>query len=300
VCNTPPRSICEADYGLSIGRGSFKFAPGQWTHVSQTVVLNTPGEQDGYFTLDVNGKRVMDLQGVYYRQTATGDEEDEDEDEEAQSASTHGSGLDMSSANGGDASGQDVGTPNPNEESPLDEGGGLLGHILLAPSSQPPQPPTSSPDSPKLEAWPAPGRLPVFLAPNPHLQRRAAPQRRSDIPKPPLPPRPPSPVRPDSEGYAYTVTRVLKPATITVLSRVTKTHFATIAVQPTPAVVNFATKNKVPGFNGIFFRCVVLCLTRADWADCMNVGLVRFSVAMSKTLRHRRTRRCGSRTSSLS
>lgn len=33
----------------------------------QTVVLNTPGKQDGAFALDVNGKRVIDKHGVFYR-----------------------------------------------------------------------------------------------------------------------------------------------------------------------------------------------------------------------------------------
>ncbi|KDN44455.1 hypothetical protein RSAG8_05502, partial [Rhizoctonia solani AG-8 WAC10335] len=131
VCNTPPRSICEADYGLSIGRGSFKFTPGQWTHVSQTVVLNTPGKQDGYFTLDVNGERIMDLSGLYYRQIS---EEDWDDDgdkyngEQADGAVDIGSYGDSISPNGGDASGQDSGTSNE-----LEENGGLLGHILFAP-----------------------------------------------------------------------------------------------------------------------------------------------------------------------
>ncbi|KIO25566.1 polysaccharide lyase family 14 protein, partial [Tulasnella calospora MUT 4182] len=67
VCNTPPKSDCNVDYGLSIGRGSFKFAPGRWTNVRQTVVLNTPGKPDGTFALEVDGARVLDVQGVYYR-----------------------------------------------------------------------------------------------------------------------------------------------------------------------------------------------------------------------------------------
>ncbi|KDQ18695.1 polysaccharide lyase family 14 protein [Botryobasidium botryosum FD-172 SS1] len=77
VCSTPPRSICAADYGLSIGRGSFTFARGNWTHLKQTVVLNTPGAQDGAFTLEVNGNKVMDIAGVYYRgvKSTTADKE---------------------------------------------------------------------------------------------------------------------------------------------------------------------------------------------------------------------------------
>ncbi|KAJ3731652.1 hypothetical protein DFJ43DRAFT_1078400 [Lentinula guzmanii] len=66
LCNDP-QSVCDAAYGLSVGRGSFVFAPGNWTKVRQTVILNTPGRQDGCFTLDVNGERVIDRTDVYYR-----------------------------------------------------------------------------------------------------------------------------------------------------------------------------------------------------------------------------------------
>ncbi|PIL30691.1 hypothetical protein GSI_07395 [Ganoderma sinense ZZ0214-1] len=67
LCATPPLSICDSEYGLSIGRGSFRFVAGNWTHVKQTVTLNTPGVQDGTFTLDVNGVRVIDRPDVFYR-----------------------------------------------------------------------------------------------------------------------------------------------------------------------------------------------------------------------------------------
>ena len=62
-----PQSVCDAAYGFSIGRGSFQYAAGGWTHVRQTVLLNTPGKQDGGFSLDVNGKRVIDRSDVFYR-----------------------------------------------------------------------------------------------------------------------------------------------------------------------------------------------------------------------------------------
>lgn len=74
VCKTPPKSVCETEYGLSIGRGAFKFAQGGWTRISQTVVLNTPGIADGRLDLDVNGQRVMSVANVYYRNEATADE----------------------------------------------------------------------------------------------------------------------------------------------------------------------------------------------------------------------------------
>ncbi|ESK85255.1 polysaccharide lyase family 14 protein [Moniliophthora roreri MCA 2997] len=66
VCSSPG-SVCDSTYGISIGRGSFYWAPGGWTCVSQTVMLNTPGKQDGCFTLDVNGKRVIDRCDLLYR-----------------------------------------------------------------------------------------------------------------------------------------------------------------------------------------------------------------------------------------
>jgi hypothetical protein len=63
----PPESICESTYGLSIARGSFTYARGVWTHVAQTVALNSPGVQNGEFYLEVNGAPVMDRRDVYYR-----------------------------------------------------------------------------------------------------------------------------------------------------------------------------------------------------------------------------------------
>lgn len=59
--------MCDAAYGLSVGRGSFNFTPGGWTNVRQTIVLNTPGEQDGGFRLEVNGQLIMDRTDVFYR-----------------------------------------------------------------------------------------------------------------------------------------------------------------------------------------------------------------------------------------
>ncbi|KAI0263749.1 hypothetical protein BC834DRAFT_791831, partial [Gloeopeniophorella convolvens] len=67
LCNAPPMSVCDADYGLSIARGSFKFARGSWTHLRQTVVLNTPGVQDGGFLLEINGRVTLNRADVFYR-----------------------------------------------------------------------------------------------------------------------------------------------------------------------------------------------------------------------------------------
>jgi len=67
---THPQSVCDSAYGLSIGRGSFKFVRGAWTTVQQSVVLNSPGKQDGSFSLDVNGRRVIERHDVFYRDVA--------------------------------------------------------------------------------------------------------------------------------------------------------------------------------------------------------------------------------------
>ncbi|KIK59192.1 polysaccharide lyase family 14 protein [Collybiopsis luxurians FD-317 M1] len=66
LCNDP-QSVCDAEYGFSVGRGSFRFKRGDWTRVRQTVVLNTPGERDGWFWLDVDGVRVIQRWDVFYR-----------------------------------------------------------------------------------------------------------------------------------------------------------------------------------------------------------------------------------------
>jgi hypothetical protein len=64
---TPPQTVCDQAYGFSIGRGSFSFSRGAWAHVSQTVVLNTPGVQDGGFILEVDGRVAIDRTDVFYR-----------------------------------------------------------------------------------------------------------------------------------------------------------------------------------------------------------------------------------------
>ena len=67
-----PQSVCDAAYGLSVGRGAFSWAAGAWTTVEQTVVLNTPGKQDGIFVLLVNGERKIARNDVFYRADLSG------------------------------------------------------------------------------------------------------------------------------------------------------------------------------------------------------------------------------------
>ncbi|OAJ45070.1 hypothetical protein BDEG_28237 [Batrachochytrium dendrobatidis JEL423] len=49
-CKIPPKSVCNPDYGTSIGRGSWTFPTGEWVTVSQTITLNTVGVADGSIT----------------------------------------------------------------------------------------------------------------------------------------------------------------------------------------------------------------------------------------------------------
>ncbi|KAG2748283.1 polysaccharide lyase family 14 protein [Suillus brevipes Sb2] len=62
-----PQSVCDAEYGLSIGRGSFHYSTGNWTTLRQDVVLNTPGKQDGAFALFVNGMQAIKRTDIFYR-----------------------------------------------------------------------------------------------------------------------------------------------------------------------------------------------------------------------------------------
>ncbi|EJU05879.1 NADP-binding protein [Dacryopinax primogenitus] len=82
LCSTPPLTICGSADGQSIGRGSFNFTRGAWTHVLQRVTLNTPGEWDGEFELWANGKRVIKLDGMYWRKAATPSTPDEGHEDE--------------------------------------------------------------------------------------------------------------------------------------------------------------------------------------------------------------------------
>lgn len=62
-----PQSVCDAAYGLSVGRGAYSWVAGAWTTVEQTVSLNTPGKPDGTFELRVNGERKISRSDVFYR-----------------------------------------------------------------------------------------------------------------------------------------------------------------------------------------------------------------------------------------
>jgi hypothetical protein len=56
-------------WGTSLGRGSWRFPRGIWTHVEQSIRLNTPGNSDGEVTVWQNGKQVHTSRGLKFRET---------------------------------------------------------------------------------------------------------------------------------------------------------------------------------------------------------------------------------------
>ncbi|KAI8327981.1 hypothetical protein EDC96DRAFT_490104 [Choanephora cucurbitarum] len=65
-------NICNADYGYSLGRGSFKFKTGKWNTLRQELTMNTPGKTNGAIVLYVNGKKVIDEKKVAFRTNSNG------------------------------------------------------------------------------------------------------------------------------------------------------------------------------------------------------------------------------------
>jgi hypothetical protein len=72
VCNVKPLSDCNPTYGASIARGSFRFATGGWTTVSERIRLNDAGKANGEIELFVNGKSVVNVDGLVLRDKSEG------------------------------------------------------------------------------------------------------------------------------------------------------------------------------------------------------------------------------------
>ena len=67
LLDVPPYSYVNSDYGISLGRGSFEYARGGWTNVSQTVRLqSTASSSDGVVEVRVNGEVVIRYDQVYW------------------------------------------------------------------------------------------------------------------------------------------------------------------------------------------------------------------------------------------
>jgi hypothetical protein len=72
VCNVPPFSECNPTFGASVGRGSYKFATGQWTTVSERIRLNDVGQENGELELFVGGVSVLSGSGLVLRNSDSG------------------------------------------------------------------------------------------------------------------------------------------------------------------------------------------------------------------------------------
>jgi len=72
LCDVAPSSDCNPTYGASVGRGSFHFESGQWNTVSQRVLLNDVGQSNGELEVFFNGKSVINVTGLKYRDNAEG------------------------------------------------------------------------------------------------------------------------------------------------------------------------------------------------------------------------------------
>ncbi|XP_050416605.1 uncharacterized protein LOC126830288 [Patella vulgata] len=58
---------CNFQYGNSLGRGSWKFAIGQWLRLEQEVKLNDPSNHNGYVKVWLNGTQVYERMALVFR-----------------------------------------------------------------------------------------------------------------------------------------------------------------------------------------------------------------------------------------
>ena len=54
-------------YGTSLGRGSWRFRPGQWQRIEQELWLNHPGQADGRVRVWVDGELVLEQKNLVFR-----------------------------------------------------------------------------------------------------------------------------------------------------------------------------------------------------------------------------------------
>lgn len=58
-------------YGTSIGRGTWRFQPGQWYELEQELILNQPGRANGRLRLWVNDRLVIEESNLVFRTVDT-------------------------------------------------------------------------------------------------------------------------------------------------------------------------------------------------------------------------------------
>jgi hypothetical protein len=71
ICKVPPASVCNAQYGTSIGRGAFAWSDGNWNKVEQIVTLNTLTgsivNANGQIQVWMNDQLVIDYRSIIWR-----------------------------------------------------------------------------------------------------------------------------------------------------------------------------------------------------------------------------------------
>ncbi|KIY52276.1 polysaccharide lyase family 14 protein [Fistulina hepatica ATCC 64428] len=71
LLEVPPTSCINPDYGVSVGRGSFKLqdAVGRWAAIAIRVKLNDVEQENGEFQLWFNGVSAMTVDGLVFRKS---------------------------------------------------------------------------------------------------------------------------------------------------------------------------------------------------------------------------------------
>ncbi|KAH9245516.1 hypothetical protein BASA81_017001, partial [Batrachochytrium salamandrivorans] len=66
-CQVPPRTICNPDFGTSLGRGAWTWRTGRWVTASETITLNTLGETDGAIEVKIDGVTMLSFDQIAWR-----------------------------------------------------------------------------------------------------------------------------------------------------------------------------------------------------------------------------------------
>ncbi|ORY01864.1 hypothetical protein K493DRAFT_277672 [Basidiobolus meristosporus CBS 931.73] len=69
-CDIPPDSVCNPAYGDSLARGAFKFPPGKWSTIRQSMRLNSVGKQDGVLKVWMDNQLVINYNQMVFRTKA--------------------------------------------------------------------------------------------------------------------------------------------------------------------------------------------------------------------------------------
>jgi hypothetical protein len=72
VCDVPPFSTCNAEYGASVARGSFFWKAGASTAVAIRMRLNDVGQENGELELWAGGESVAKVDGLVIRDSEQG------------------------------------------------------------------------------------------------------------------------------------------------------------------------------------------------------------------------------------